>query len=149
MTLFDAFFDLYDKYQPLKHGKPHVRLDPDDMRKLEPGLMGDLVGGVSFDEWGIDGARLCIGSAVDAIERGAEVRVHTTVTELLRHDDGSVYGVRYRDRTTGEAGARTARVVVNATGAWAPITGDARRARSRRPRACAPARGSTCSWIGG
>jgi len=122
LTLFDAFFDLYDKYQPLKHGKPHVRLDADDMRKLEPGLMGDLVGGVSFDEWGIDGARLCIGSAVDAIERGAEVRVHTTVTELLRREDGSVYGVRYRDRTTGETGARTARVVINATGAWAPIT---------------------------
>ncbi len=121
-TLFDAFFDLYDKYQPLKHGKPHVRLEADDMRQLEPGLVGDLVGGVSFDEWGIDGARLCIGSAVDAIERGAEVRVHTTVTELLRREDGSVRGVRYRDRTTGGTGTRTARVVVNATGAWAPIT---------------------------
>src|SRR5690606_24043789 len=65
---------------------------------------------------------LCIGSLVDAIERGAQARVHCTVTELLRRDDGSVYGVRYRDRSSGASGALTARVVVNATGAWAPLT---------------------------
>lgn len=122
LTLFDAFFDLYDDYQPLKHGKPHVRLSPDDLRQLEPGLLGDVVGGISFDEWGIDGARLCIGNATDAIERGSSVRVHTTVTEIVRRDDGSVRGVRWRDRHTGETGLTTARVVVNATGAWAPIT---------------------------
>ncbi len=60
---YDAFFDLYDKYQPLKHGKPHVRLSAEDLSQLEPGLQADAVGGISFDEWGIDGARLCIGSA--------------------------------------------------------------------------------------
>lgn len=123
LTGYDAFFDLYDKYQELKSGKPHVRLSVDEMRQLEPGLKGDAVGGVTFDEWGIDGARLCIGNVVDAIEHGAEVMVHTTVTEVTRREDGSVSGVRYRNRVTGESGARTARVVVNATGAWAPLTG--------------------------
>ncbi|GMV12064.1 MAG: glycerol-3-phosphate dehydrogenase/oxidase [Polyangiaceae bacterium] len=123
LTGYDAFFDLYDKYQELKSGKPHVRLSVDEMRQLEPGLKGDAVGGVTFDEWGIDGARLCIGNVVDAIEHGAEVYVHTTVTEVTRREDGSVSGVRYRNRVTGESGARTARVVVNATGAWAPLTG--------------------------
>jgi glycerol-3-phosphate dehydrogenase len=118
----DAFFDLYDKYQPLKHGKPHTRLGPDDLRKLEPGLQGDLVGGVTFDEWGIDGARLCVGSAVDAAEHGAEIRTHTTVTEICREKDGRVTGVRFRDARTGETAVRTARLVVNATGAWAPVT---------------------------
>jgi glycerol-3-phosphate dehydrogenase len=122
LTGYDAFFDLYDKYQPLKHGKPHVRLSADDLRRLEPGLVAEAIGGISFDEWGIDGARLCIGSTLDAIERGAKVRVHTTVTEILRRDDGSVYGVRYKNRMTGESGEATARVVVNATGAWAPLT---------------------------
>jgi glycerol-3-phosphate dehydrogenase len=122
LTGYDAFFDLYDKYQPLKHGKPHVRLSATDLRRLEPGLVAEAIGGVSFDEWGIDGARLCIGSAVDAIERGAEVLVHTTVTDILRRDDGSVYGVRYKNRLTAESGQRTARFVVNATGAWAPLT---------------------------
>jgi len=122
LTLLDAFFDLYDKYQPLKHGKPHARLTAEELQQLEPGLAGRTVGGVSFDEWGIDGVRLCVGNLVDAAEAGAEVRVHTTVTEILRREDGSVNGVRYRDLLTGQSGQRTAKVVVNATGAWAPLT---------------------------
>ena len=85
-------------------------------------MVGGAAGGLTFDEWGIDGARLCIGNAVDARERGAEIRVHCTVTEILRREDGRVYGVRFRDRISGETAQRTARVVVNATGAWAPIT---------------------------
>jgi glycerol-3-phosphate dehydrogenase len=121
LTGYDAFFDLYDKYQVLKRGKPHVRLTADELQELEPGLV-ETAGGVTFDEWGIDGVRLCIGSLVDAIEHGARAHVHCTVTEVLRRDDGQVYGVRFRDRMTGEFGTRTARVVVNATGAWAPIT---------------------------
>ncbi|HMR08000.1 MAG TPA: FAD-dependent oxidoreductase, partial [Polyangiaceae bacterium] len=79
------------------------------------------VGGVTFDEWGIDGVRLCMGSAVDAIERGAKVHVHTTVMEVML-DGERVRGVRWRDRISGETGQTTARVVVNATGAWAPVT---------------------------
>jgi glycerol-3-phosphate dehydrogenase len=122
LAAYDAFFDVYDRYQPLKRGKPHVRLSADDMRELEPGLADGVYGGVSFDEWGIDGARLCVANAVDAHELGAEIRVHTTVTDVLRRDDGRVCGVRYRDRRTGETGQRTAALVVNATGAWAPVT---------------------------
>jgi glycerol-3-phosphate dehydrogenase len=122
LAAYDAFFDVYDRYQPLKRGKPHVRLTADELRELEPGLAEGARGGVTFDEWGIDGARLCVANAVDAMEHGAEVRVHTTVTELLRREDGRVLGVRYRDRTSGETGKKTARIVVNATGAWAPIT---------------------------
>jgi glycerol-3-phosphate dehydrogenase len=122
LTGYDAFFAVYDRYQPLKRGKPHVRLKGDELRALEPGLVGGVLGGVTFDEWGIDGARLCIANSVDAVERGASLRVHTTVTEILRRRDGSAYGVRFRDRMTGEVGTCTARLVVNATGAWAPIT---------------------------
>jgi glycerol-3-phosphate dehydrogenase len=122
LTLYDAFFDLYDKYQVLKRGKPHVRLSADELHKLEPGLAGQAAGGVTFDEWGIDGVRLCVGSLIDAIEHGARVHVRCTVTQILRREDGQVYGVRFRDRVSGESGTRTAKVVVNATGAWSPIT---------------------------
>lgn len=122
LTGYDAFFDLYDKYQELKHGKPHVRLSPDDLHQLEPGLIADAIGGISFDEWGIDGSRLCVGNVIDAIEHGAKARIHTTVTDMIRREDGKVTGVRWRDRVSGEAGATTGRVVVNATGAWAPLT---------------------------
>ncbi|WP_438034088.1 glycerol-3-phosphate dehydrogenase/oxidase [Sorangium sp. So ce204] len=121
--LADAFFEAYDNYQPLKRGKPHARLKPDELRRLEPGLRGDLVGGFSFDEWGIDGARLCVANAVDAIERGAKVYVGHTVERIERREDtGEVVAVRYRDRTTGEGGRLRTSTVVNATGAWSPIT---------------------------
>jgi glycerol-3-phosphate dehydrogenase len=122
LLAYDAFFGLYDRYQPLKRGKPHTRLGADDVRALEPGISGELEGGITFDEWGIDGARLCIGSAVDAFEHGAAIRTHTTVTELVRDGSGRVNGVRYQELETGQTGTCTARFVVNATGAWAPIT---------------------------
>ncbi len=119
---YDAFFTLYDRYQPLKRGKPHVRLTGADLTQLEPGLKGDLAGGVAFDEWGIDGARLCVGNALDAMRHGASVRIHTSVTEILRRDDGAVRGVAYRDELTGEVETLRAELMVNASGAWAPIT---------------------------
>lgn len=121
LAAYDGFFELYDRYQDLKRGKKHLRLGPEELQRLEPGLV-PTAGGVSFDEWGIDGVRLCVGNLVDVVERGGEAFVHCTVTELLRREDGSVYGVRYRDRRTGAVGVKTARAVVNATGAWAPVT---------------------------
>jgi glycerol-3-phosphate dehydrogenase len=123
LSLMDAFFEAYDKYQPLKRGKPHARLTAGELRELEPGLHGDLVGGLSFDEWGIDGARLCVENAIDAIERGAQVFIGCTVEKIERREDtGQIVAVRYRDRHTGLGGRIRASVVVNATGAWSPIT---------------------------
>ena len=121
--LMDGFFEAYDGYQPLKHGKPHARLTASEVKQLEPGIAGELVGGMTFDEWGIDGARLCTENAVDAIERGAKVFTGCTVERIERREDtGEVTGVTYRDRHTGAVGRMKSSVVVNATGAWAPIT---------------------------
>ncbi len=121
--LIDAFFEAYDHYQPLKRGKKHARLTGDEVRALEPGIAGDLAGGVSFDEWGIDGARLCVANAVDAIERGARIFVSTTVEKVERRaGTGEVEAVVYRDRVTGASGRLRTSVVVNATGAWSPLT---------------------------
>lgn len=122
LTLLDAFFDLYDRYQPLKRGKPHTRLSAAELCQLEPGLMGKTVGGVSFDEWGIDGVRLCVANLVDASERGARVHLHTTVTEVVRGPGGAPRGVRYRNLLSGRTGQLRTKLVVNATGAWSPLT---------------------------
>lgn len=137
LTLMDAFFQAYDEYQPLKHGKPHARLTADELVGLEPGLHGDIVGGISFDEWGIDGARLSTANMLDARERGASIMVGTTVEAIERREDtGEVVAVRWRDLRNGRTGRITTNTVVNATGAWAPITAslagmDAQRARVR------------------
>jgi glycerol-3-phosphate dehydrogenase len=139
IELVDAFFEAYDFYQPLKHGKPHARLSREELLHLEPGLAGvgpagEIVGGISFDEWGIDGARLCVANAMDAAERGARVHNHTTVEAILRDPkSGAVRGVRHRDRLTGEGGVTTARAVVNATGAWTAVTMAAGGIEEREP----------------
>jgi glycerol-3-phosphate dehydrogenase len=126
LTLVDAFFRAYDDYQPLKRGKPHTRLSPDELTTLEPGLVGDVVGGISFDEWGTDGGRLCTLNALDASQRGAKIRVHVEVIDIVRENDAPgarAIGVRWRDLRSGEIGTTTARVIVNASGAWGPLTG--------------------------
>ena len=122
MLLVDGFFQAYDHFQPLKRGKPHVRLRPDELRQLEPGLCGELQGGMAFDEWGIDGVRLCVANAIDAEERGARVLTGVTAERIERDADGAVCAVVHRDRTTGHSGRITTRTVVNASGAWAPVT---------------------------
>src|SRR5579883_325097 len=116
LELIDAYFRAYDDYQPLKRGEPHCRLDPSELAELEPGLVGAVVGGITFDEWGVDGARLCVLNAVDAIEHGARVQVHTDVESIARAP-GRGYVVEARDRLTQRPSRVRARVVVNATGA--------------------------------
>ena len=126
--LIDAYFRAYDDYQPLKRGKPHTRLDPGELARLEPGLRGSIVGGITFDEWGIDGARLCVLNALDAILHGGRVHVHATVETIARvpgadpRGPGARYVVEARDRRTQERLRVRTRAVVNATGAWSPIT---------------------------
>jgi glycerol-3-phosphate dehydrogenase len=60
LELYDAFFRAYDDFQPLKRGELHTRLDASELSRLEPGLVGSILGGVTFDEWGVDGARLSV-----------------------------------------------------------------------------------------
>lgn len=122
LDAFDAFFALYDQYQPLKRGKAHTRLRVDEAAQIVPGLnTHELAGCVTFDEWGINGTRLCVANALDATEHGAAVHLHTTL-EKVHVENGVVTGARVRDRLTGLAREITARMVVNATGAWGPIT---------------------------
>jgi glycerol-3-phosphate dehydrogenase len=125
IELIDAYFRAYDDYQPLKRGEPHCRLDASDMSRLEPGLVGALVGGITFDEWGIDGARLCTLNALDAIEHGARVHTHTTVEGVAKNPaapQGGRYVIEGRDTLTQQRVRAGAHVVVNATGAWSPVT---------------------------
>lgn len=116
----EVYLGLYDEYQPHKGGKPSVRLSAEEARELEPSLPSDLIGAVSFDEWGIDPFRLCAANAVDARERGATLRVGARVVSFLRQPDGRVRGVAVRDEETGAEEAYEGRMVVLACGPWTP-----------------------------
>lgn len=115
----ETFFSAYDRFQPLKRGKPSVRLTAEELYRLEPGLRPGLHGAVTFDEWGIDPWRLCVANALSARAHGAEVRTWTEAREVIR-EAGRVVGVRWLDAVTGETGVARAPVVLNATGAWSP-----------------------------
>jgi glycerol-3-phosphate dehydrogenase len=128
LELYDAFFRAYDDFQPLKRGERHTRLSASDLAQLEPGLASSVVGGVTFDEWGVDGGRLCVMNAIDAREHGARVHVHTTVESIAKappedpNDRKPLYAIVARDTATQKKTRVHAKVVVNASGAWGPIT---------------------------
>ncbi|HEY3196246.1 MAG TPA: glycerol-3-phosphate dehydrogenase/oxidase [Candidatus Dormibacteraeota bacterium] len=117
----ETAMEVYDRFQPLKKAHPHVRLTPEEARQVEPGLASDIIGAVTMEEWGVDPHRLVFANVQDAIANGARALNHTRVVELLR-DGGKVIGVRYRGSDGSMSEAR-ARVVVNATGPWAPEIG--------------------------
>ncbi|MFW5951535.1 MAG: glycerol-3-phosphate dehydrogenase/oxidase [Gemmatimonadota bacterium] len=76
-----------------------------------------LNGGVIYYDGQFDDARLAVAMARTAAEQGAVVLNYVRVTGLL-HRDGEVAGVRARDVESGRDHELSARVVVNAAGAW-------------------------------
>jgi glycerol-3-phosphate dehydrogenase len=117
--LHDVFFDVYDRYTPLKNGIPHARLDSAQMAVIEPGLRGRFLGGVTLDEWGIDVGRLCLLNALDAKQHGADIRTYTEVVGFERDAQDAVCGVRVRMREQPGLHTITAQAVVNCAGPWA------------------------------
>ena len=155
--LVDAFFEAYDRYQPLKHGKPHARLT---RRRAVPARAGplrradrrdELVGGITFDEWGIDGARLCVANAVDA-HRARRDGAHRTRASRQICATARARGAVFA-RATAIAHRRSAWRSARARSSTRPAPGrrSPRRARPASPpsaRACGRARESTSSSIG-
>lgn len=120
----EAYFKAYDAYAPLKKAQQHTRLTPDDVCALESSFdKKNLVGGVTFDEWGVDVGRLCIANVVDAAEQGAHACNHTEIVSVLT-EDNTVKGVVLQDVLTKEIKQVTCDVLINATGPWAPVFGN-------------------------
>jgi glycerol-3-phosphate dehydrogenase len=113
----EAYFEAYDMFAPLKDGRRHTRLSEDEARRVEPGLGSRVAGAVTFDEWGVDGVRLCLANALDARRHGADVFTYAPVVRLVR-DGPRVCGVVAATRD-GERHLE-APVVVNVAGPWAP-----------------------------
>ncbi|MBI4208628.1 MAG: glycerol-3-phosphate dehydrogenase/oxidase [Deltaproteobacteria bacterium] len=118
--LVETYLEAYDHFSvPLKNGRSHTRLDPNEVYRLEPGLAGGIHAALTFDEWGIYAHRLCAVNALSAVENGAEALNHTEVMGL---EWGSAEGitVKLKDRLQNTTSKVLAKVVVNATGPWSP-----------------------------
>lgn len=79
---------------------------------LQPGFRS----GFSYADARVDDARLVLLNALDAHERGAQIRVRTRCEQLIRHRDHWWAVLRSAD---GSVQRLRARAVVNATGPWA------------------------------
>ena len=113
--------EMYDKFVPLKNGRPHTRLTREQALALEPGISPRIECAFTLDEWGIDAARLCAANALDAAEHGAQIFTHCEAVEVLREAGGTrVTGVRVRDRVRGDETLIEAALVLNAAGPWGP-----------------------------
>jgi D-hydroxyproline dehydrogenase subunit beta len=93
-------------------------LEQSDLRSLEPNLGRHLLGGAHCR---LDGYASPMGLAIayarNAKAIGATLRLHTTVTDILRDGGGRVIGVRTPDGTIASAS------VVSAAGVWSPEIG--------------------------
>ncbi|MBN2116060.1 MAG: glycerol-3-phosphate dehydrogenase/oxidase [Anaerolineales bacterium] len=100
----------------------HRSYDVDDMRELCPSLTTPaLRSGYRYFDANTDDARLVLRLLRESVADGALALNYARVDSLLRTRDGRVCGAVLRD-TSCEAERQTevlAKVVVNATGAWA------------------------------
>jgi glycerol-3-phosphate dehydrogenase len=80
-----------------------------------------LRGGAIYYDGQFDDARLLIHMAVTAFEQGATLLNYVEVTGLTKDTQGFVDGVTGRDVETGNVFRATAKVVVNATGAFSDL----------------------------
>jgi glycerol-3-phosphate dehydrogenase len=112
-----AALEHYDRLQPRRTARPHMHLTGAEVRRLEPGLAADVASVFTLEDWFLDPHRLVWMNVLDAVRAGARAVNHSRVEALLR-DGAAVIGARYRASDGHRVEAR-ARVVVNATGAWA------------------------------
>jgi glycerol-3-phosphate dehydrogenase len=82
---------------------------------------GGLRGGAIYYDGQFDDARLLIHMVVTAFEQGATLLNYVEVTGLTKDAQGFVDGVSGRDVETGKVFRATAKVVVNATGAFSDL----------------------------
>lgn len=107
---------LYDQLGPRKRLAPSKRLD---LRKSPEGapLATRLTAGFSYSDCAVDDSRLVALNALDARERGAEVRTRTRCATARR--DRGLWRITLQNTQDRTERTVTARALVNAAGPWA------------------------------
>ncbi len=112
-----AGLTVFDFLAASKGPEKHENLSPAEVREQLPGLRDSLKGAVRYPEYITDDARLTLENAQSAAEHGASVVNHARVQDL-RMKDGRVTGCRVVDLIEDRTVEVSARLIVNATGAW-------------------------------
>ncbi|MFQ5435889.1 MAG: glycerol-3-phosphate dehydrogenase/oxidase, partial [Anaerolineae bacterium] len=98
----------------------HRHYDADDFRMLAPHLTAvGLKGGFRYGDAQTDDARLVLRVIQEAVADGGAALNYAAVRALVQDEDGRVSGAVVEDVLAGETAVIRAKVVVNATGAWA------------------------------
>ncbi|HIP73525.1 MAG TPA: glycerol-3-phosphate dehydrogenase/oxidase, partial [Anaerolineae bacterium] len=103
----------------------HKYYSPDDFRMLAPHISPvGLKGGYQYGDAETDDARLVLRVIREAVADSTTDQPilalnYACVTGLQRDEAGLVDGVTVRDEVSGETAVLQARLVINATGAWA------------------------------
>jgi glycerol-3-phosphate dehydrogenase len=107
---------LYDHLEHTGAAFPHARRI--DLRSDPRGavLQPRWRTAFSYADARVDDARLVLLNALDAHERGADIRVRTRCEQLIRHRDHWLAVLRQAD---GQITRLRVRAVINATGPWA------------------------------
>ena len=127
---FLAALRVYDRLAGRR--EPHWET-ADGFAMLAPNVRREgLQGGVRYTDAKTDDARLVLRVLDEARALGAAALNYTAVRELLR-EGARVIGARLLDERTGQAHELRARVVVNASGAWAGALAQAGKGPRLRP----------------
>jgi len=99
----------------------HSYYSPQDFQLLAPHIsQDDLQGGFRFGDAQTDDARLTLRVIREAVEAGATAINYVKAQNLIM-DGNEIIGVELTDLLNGQQTEACARVVINATGAWADI----------------------------
>jgi len=116
----------------------HTRYSPEDFRLLAPHIVADgLEGGFRYGDAQTDDARLVLRVILESVADGGMVLNYVRAESLLR-EGGQVVGAVLYDTTQERHVEIYAKVVINATGAWA----DELRGQVDAPARIRPLRGS-------
>ena len=93
---------------------------PDEFLQLAPHIASEgLNGGLCYVDAKTDDARLVLRVLQEAMEYGGTAINYLAARKTLRAEDDTVNGLELLDVVSGESHAVQAKVVINATGAWA------------------------------
>ncbi len=101
-----------------KCGIPVKKIEPSEARAIEPTLSKKLIAAYAVEDGTVDPFRLSIENISHAQDLGSMLLCHTKAAEFKVRNQ-KIETIRLVNQNTGEETTVEAKVVVNATGAWA------------------------------